>query len=217
MAKITISTEAKRGCGYRKPGKKGYGIYLMADAPSAPCGRMPFPLTVCQCCGAGIKPSRGFTWIRPVELFMDTIDIDCESPICYTCPMNDLGRIGSNAGLIWIGEKFYKTAEHFRVEAQRMGISRKLPALPTDFKIGRTWVFFAHRKCIPYKDTDGELQWHPGVFMAAKPSHIDLVIEDADEVPKYAEKLQDDLGSDKIRIVKVIRDVDAKKGADLGQ
>ena len=214
MAKITISVESARGCGYRKAGKKGYGIYLMADAPSAPCGRLPFPLTVCPCCGAGVKPSRGFTWIMPEKLFMGTADTNCESPICYACPMNDLIGMGM-AGLIWIGEKFYPTAEHFRIEAQRMGISRKIPAVPTDFKIGRTWIFFAHRKAIPYKDSEGELQWYPGVFMATRPTNFDLVIDDATEVPKYAEKLQDDLGADKVRIVKVIKDIDVDKEDEI--
>lgn len=55
---ITIQTiiEARRGCGYKKPG----GTYLIGGKNPAPCCKLPFPIT---CCGH-IKFSRGFTWIN---------------------------------------------------------------------------------------------------------------------------------------------------------
>jgi len=215
MAKITISVEVQRGCGYRKAGKNGYGVYIMADAPSAPCGRLPFLLMVCPCCGEGVKPSRGFTWIQPGNLFSALREIECGSPLCYACPLGDSLWGHDKAGLIWIGEKFYPTSEHFRIEAQRQGISRKLPAIPNDFEIGKTWVYFAHRKCIPYKDAQGEMQWYPGVFMAVRPKYIDLVIDDAHNVPAYAEKTQEKYGEDKVRIVKVIRDYETQQEIEL--
>ncbi len=60
-----IKNESKRGCGYRKQG----GLYLMAGGPSAECGKLPLELTVCPCCGAGIKPARGWTWVNAEALF----------------------------------------------------------------------------------------------------------------------------------------------------
>jgi hypothetical protein len=59
MAMINSQIEHKRGCGYRKPG----GMYLVSLGIGRDCGKLPIPLTVCPCCGAGIKFSRGFTWI----------------------------------------------------------------------------------------------------------------------------------------------------------
>lgn len=215
MATVTISVESKRGCGYRRPGKKDYGLYLIGDGPSAPCGRLPFPLTICPCCGGGIKFSRGFTWIEPRELFASTVDAECDTPVCWACPMNNLHlKSLEKAGLLWIGEKFYKTAQDFMIESNRMGISRKIPNIPNDFKIGENWVFLAHSKAVPFKNEDGELDWMPGVFQAFQPKFIDFVIDDVDEIPAYAEKVQEDLGTDKIRIVKVVKDVDL--GADNG-
>lgn len=211
MAVVTVSIEAKRGCGYRKPSKKGYGIYLMGDGPSAPCGRLPFPLTTCPCCGGGIKFSRGFTWIDPSKLFQDVYDIECDSPVCHLCPLSDFNLlVGQRAGLIWIGEKFYATATEFMRESQRMGVSRKIPSIPNELEIGHTWIFFAHTKAIPYKDDEGNLQWHPGIFQAFRPTRIDFVIDDVENVPAYAERVQDDLGTDVVRIVKVIKDTEVE-------
>ena len=55
-----------------------------------------------------------------------------------------MGRVG----LIWVGEKFYPTPQDFCAEAEKMGISRRIPAVPNDFVLGETWVWLAHRKAI---------------------------------------------------------------------
>ena len=202
---ITVSVEAARGCGYRKAGKKGYGMYLMDDGPYAPCGRLPFELTVCPCCGEGVKPSRAPTWINPGTLFTPALEIECDSPVCYACPMGH-NWLGDPALLLWIGEKFYPTADHFRLEANRMGLSRRISALPNGFVVGETWVFLAHRKTIPFTNDAGEMDFKPGVFMATKPKHVDMVIDNQNDIPNYPRELQEKLGEDKVRIVEVIRD-----------
>ena len=209
MAQITLSTESERLCGFRRASKDGWGIYLMGDGPGAPCGRMPFPLEVCPCCGSGVKPSRGTTWIQPYNLFREVVsDVDCDSPVCWSCPMNHLGT--DKALLLWVGESHYPTATHFMVEANRMGISRKIPSIPHDFRIGKTWVYLAHRKAIGYKNAvTGELEWIPGIFMAFRPTHLDMVIDDVADVPAYPVKLQDEHGTDRVRIVKVVKDIEA--------
>lgn len=61
--------ETKRGCGYRSPGKDGIALYLMGKGNFESCERLPFPLTVCPCCGGGIGFFRGFKWIIPKQLF----------------------------------------------------------------------------------------------------------------------------------------------------
>ena len=219
---VTISVEKGRGCGYRKPGKNGVGIYLVGPSPGSPCGRLPFVLDVCPCCSQGIKQSRGWTWIEPRLLFgeppVDDIvparpecaerlgsslmrrnGLDLVQLTCSTCPVGGGTPTGKH-GLIWVGEKFYDSPQSFLGEAAQMGISRKLAALPRGFKLGETWVYLAHRKAVQKINPP-----QPGIFSVFKPTGVDLVIDDENEVPERATKLAESLG-DGVRIVKVVRD-----------
>ena len=74
MTEVLILREAKRGCGYRKAGPDGTGLYLMGEITWSVCERLPFPLTVCPCCGAGVKHTRAFRWIEPTKLFAPEFD-----------------------------------------------------------------------------------------------------------------------------------------------
>lgn len=143
---IRVSFEAERGCGYRKPG----GLYLMGGKLSDPCGKLPFEVGKCPVCGEGIKPSRGYTWIEPLRLFYgtdDVLDTGCNDAHCDSCPVG--GAISDEpAGLIWIGGRYYPTPHDFNREANAIGISRKIPSVPRDFEVGKTWVFLAHREVI---------------------------------------------------------------------
>ena len=220
---VVISTEVARGCGYRKPSKGGVGIYLMGPALSAPCGRLPLALTVCPCCSAGIKPTRGWTWIEP-DLLFPTEKIDggtsyganyvnapkrdhCHAglDVCQTCPIGPRPWLIGKHGLLWTGEKFYRSPHTFMAEARQLGISRKIAALPHGFRLGSTWVFLAHRLTIP----DGQGGFGAGIFTMFKPRGVDLVIENAHDVPERAVKLAEQIGEG-ARIVKVIRDVDTQ-------
>jgi len=188
--KMIIKTryEHKRGCGWRKAG----GLYLVSDGLGIPCGKLPIPLRVCPTCGHGIKPSRGWTWINGTELVKD---VTCQFSVidiqdCKTCPLNgDPGRVG----LIWIGEKYYKTASDFTNEAIRQGISRRIAMVPRDFKLGKTWVWLAHRKGLTQicPDCNGSgaafgidcdfcngegYIYTPAVFHAFKPTAIEYVV-----------------------------------------
>lgn len=207
---VVQSVEKRRGCGYRKPSKggKGVGIYLVGGALSAPCGRLPWPLGVCPCCGGGIKPSRAWTWIEPKKLFEASArPCPVRDATCATCPLG-LAMPEGRHGLLWIGEGFYASPSDYLREAREMGLSRKIPAIPKGFVLGETWVFLAHRfACAPDGAVDGEpTDRTPGVFAMFKPSGVDLVI-DADEPPDRAKHLADQIG-DGARIVKVIRDED---------
>ncbi|MDX1493542.1 MAG: hypothetical protein R3253_05765 [Longimicrobiales bacterium] len=184
---VPILRESARGCGYRKEG----GLYLVGPPPSAPCCVLPVPLPVCPTCQAGIKPARGWTWTQPAELFKNL------SPTCATpgslrvrkegeqikiegaaCPMirMGLGEIQS-AGIIWVGEAYYSTPEIFLREARRMGVSRKIGAVPRDFKLGETWVLLAHRSAVPrVLELGREPEFEPGVFSIFKPERIEIVV-----------------------------------------
>lgn len=202
MATRVISTERARGCGYRSAGKRGYGIYLMGPDTSLPCGRLPFPLRSCPCCGGGIKPARAWTWIEPSTLFAPNVEPQCDTTkilarypnnsnapaqICGKCPMGGALPDGRH-GLLWIGEKFYKTPQDFMREADLMGVSRKISAIPRGFVLGQTQLYFAHRKAFPVF-ANGESRMEPGVFTTFKPIGLDLVVNDIDHVPEAAERL----------------------------
>lgn len=199
---IQTRRDRKRGCGWRKGG----GLYLVAGGPSAPCGKLPIPLSVCPTCSGGIKPTRGWTWVDADALAAGK---ECRSadvnnghggdrlapfPVrrCAFCPLGgSLGR----AGLLWVGGKFYPTPTHWTAEAVEQGVSRRVPHVPKDFKLGETWVLVAHREAILVPCPDCEHQsgcdacdgtggiLTPGVFHAFKPTAVEYVVtgEESDE------------------------------------
>lgn len=219
---VVVSYETERACGFRKPSNDGVGIYLRGESRGENCERLPFPLDVCPCCGGGFTYTRGFTWINPMSLFDPYMEPKCintrfdpmwgteykqddthQHERCWVCNPE---LLGSRAGLIWIGEQHYDSPQKFMEEAARMGISRKIAAIPNGFVVGEHAIFLAHRKSIYQKNEEGKYEWKPAVFMAFKPSYIDLVIHDPDKVPDKAIEIAKRLGPDKVRIVKVVPD-----------
>jgi len=155
---IRNSYEKARGCGFRKKG----GVYFVAPSLGQICPALPYKLEICPACGGGIKPARGWTWVNAKMLFPR---IECG--ICNECFVRE-----EEAGLIWIGEKFYKTPAEFLEEAKIMGVSRRIKAVPRGFQLGQTYVLLAHRKCIP---ENNELK--PGIFTAFKPKAIEYIVK----------------------------------------
>lgn len=141
LRRYAVSVEARRGCGFRKIG----GLYFVGGGPGVVCDRLPIPLEICPTCGHGIKQTRGFTWIE-LEPLVGGLHPDCKDD--FPCPLcmrpDSLGR----CGLLWIGERFYKTPLDFDREAAELGISRRISALPRGFVVGETWIVFAHPKAI---------------------------------------------------------------------
>lgn len=183
MATIHEREEGPRGCGYRKGG----GTYLVSEGEMVPCGKLPLVLDVCPCCGAGIKPSRGWTWVNPQRLFKDVEcafagDLEENPPMgCSGCPLDILP---DTAGLLWIGEKFYSTPGKFSAEAAKMGVSRRLARVPRDFKVGETLVLLAHRKGTK---VDGEDK--PAIFSAFRPTAIEYIVKGT-ETDEELDKLE---------------------------
>lgn len=147
-----MAIEPVRGCGYRKVG----GMYLCGSFISVPCDRLPLPLETCPTCGGGIKVSRGFTKINPYRLWglHGYSDQDGKSGIyiqrcsdryrpCHICDPRD-----ESAFIMGVGEKFYKTPEDFMQEASKMGVSKRIPFIPKELKLGETILYLAHpRAC----------------------------------------------------------------------
>jgi len=214
MATIYNRIESERGCGYRKKG----GMYLCSDGIAQTCCLLPQELTVCPCCGEGIKPARGWTWV--------TGALFTKQPTCYPynterdgniipqsdCPLTMVRFFpDTRMGLMWVGEKFYNTSIQFTREAQALGVSKRIAQIPHDLVVGETWVLLAHRKAV-VKYVDGEPQWSPGIFQVFKPSRIEYVItgEESEEQLNAIEKRG-------ITLVNVIRDVDAQTSLQLSE
>lgn len=222
MTQVLILYEKKRGCGFRTSGADGVGLYLMGDPDLVVCPRLPFPLTVCPCCGAGIKFSRGFTWIQPGRIFDPDLEpkselgksgdlADPHQPeLCAMCNPEPIS--GPQAGLMWVGAAHYSPHSFVR-EARQRGISKKIAALPRGFVIGEHRIYLAHKQAVTdFENLDQPAS--PGVFMVFKPTHIDLVIDDEEDVPEKALRLKEKFG-DQARLIKVVRD-EAIQGDLLG-
>jgi hypothetical protein len=206
-----MAVEAKRGCGYRKAG----GLYMMGSGTGIPCDRLPIPLAVCPTCKHGIKQSRGWTWIN-LDAMVEGVHRNCEDE--FPCPIcMDTGNMGE-VGLVWIGERFYKTPDEFMSEAKKLGISRRIPAVPRGFEVGKTWVILAHPKAVRCEecakrafslsteqddiecqtcDGSGYLQ---GAFYVFRPTHFEKILT---ETQAKDAKLVPDLVSRGITIVTV--------------
>jgi hypothetical protein len=191
---MKVSVEAARGCGYRKPG----GLYLVSGGLAEPCERLPLPVEACPTCSQGIKPARGWTWVDPRVLFPAQV----HGPASHNaaCPLGlnpvlDGGewrdvistsyhRTGDRAGLIWVGEAFYPTADEFMREAHLMGVSRRITAVPRGFVVGETWVYLGHRKAVPPAPAEFGQEApepSPGVVTLFKPTAIEYVLKDGEE------------------------------------
>lgn len=162
MASVRTSVEGARGCGYRKPG----GLYLVADRPTETCNKLPVELHVCPTCGAGVKQSRGWTWIMPDPLLTPGPHGSPEHDA--VCPLGTaVDWSGRRAGLIWVGGMYYPKPADFMTEAYNMGVSRRISAVPRGFEIGTTWVALAHAKAIRHGyQVDGEGQVYPHLSSA---------------------------------------------------
>lgn len=196
-----MAVEMRRGCGYRRVG----GLYLMSGILGEACHRLPFELHVCPTCSAGIKPTRGWTWIDPVALLEECQfnkpgkRTESQARHCGNCVMCSPGITDEHAGLLWIGGSYYERPEDFMAEARRMGISRKIPALPRGFILGETWVYVAHRKACETEPAEVESDAHgdpesvpskygPGIISAFLPERVELILRESDATDERAKK-----------------------------
>lgn len=182
---VQTRVEGKRGCGYRKPG----GLYLVNRVEAKPCGRIPFPLTVCPCCGEGFRPSRGYRWVDGQKLLetapecsFDKCDDDC------SFREGNEENVGRSI-LIWVSPENYPIPDDFLTEAGLMGVCRRLSGdqIPRGMIVGETWVFLAHRSAI---DTHSN-EPIAGVFHAFVPALIEYVVtgEETDaEIARFVKR-----------------------------
>lgn len=193
-----MAIEPKRGCGYRKVG----GIYLVSDGAGHACHRLPIPLHVCPTCNQGIKQARGFTWVDAETLLSPACEEGvrkCDCPeLCSACHPVLLNDETGRAGLLWVGGKFYPKAEDFNREANSLGISKRIAAVPRGFKVGESWVLLAHPTACPVQavenvglvETPVNKEGTPGVFRIFRPQRVEKIItESMSKVPEIMEEL----------------------------
>jgi len=173
--------EQRRGCGWRKVG----GIYLVGEGLAMECGRLPFALHVCPVCKAGVKFSRGWTWLDWKNYAGDCLQgCACHNRNCAVC----LPRF-DQYGLMWVGEKHY-SPESFVIEALQMGVSKRIASIPRGFKVGESWVLLAHKKALPEEpDGNGE-QNRSGIFYAFRPARIEQLVRESDLTEEKKELLK---------------------------
>lgn len=136
-----MAVEAKRGCGYRKIG----GLYLVGGGLFTACDRLPLPLESCPVCGGGIHFTRAMTEINPARLFGNHEGCTDSFRPCHVCdPADDAAYIMS------VGQKHY-TPQSFMEEAMRLGVSKRIPYIPKNMKLGHTVVYLAHPKAVAEK------------------------------------------------------------------
>jgi hypothetical protein len=72
---------------------------------------------------------------------------------------------------MWVGETFY-SPEGFVKEAKEQGISKRISAVPNHFKVGKTWVFLAHK----HGGRDLSNKRVPAIFHVFKPTRIEKIV-----------------------------------------
>ncbi len=180
----------------RKPG----GFYLVTDGPGKPCGFLPADVP------ETIKVTRGpqwhdlslvqFSWevihqvsgdfIRPHKV--EKTRRTCPKGAKCSCPMNT-APADTQALLMWVGMTYYKTADRFQAEAERMGISRRIPR--TMVLSGRvttsTPILLAHKESGSFVDDQGEIKTVRQIFRVFTPKRIEYILtgkETADELDR---------------------------------
>ncbi|MDX9972517.1 MAG: hypothetical protein RBU21_05935 [FCB group bacterium] len=176
---IQKRVEGRRGCGFRKPG----GLYLVSGALGRACLRLPIPLDRCPTCDCGLKFTRGWTWINPAPFLAAHPCVGTRE--CATCPLS--GAPPARVGLVWVGRMYYSPSK-WSLEAQQMGVSKRIAGVPRGFVLGETWVWVAHLDAVKQLGGDGEWHSSPGVFHVFRPSAIEYVVKGTEE-PEELEAL----------------------------
>lgn len=155
---VRARRERLRGCGWREVNK----LYLTGEPDPALCKRLP---------GATTAPfSLGVQW-RPLGEIAAGGTPCAGGEACAGCILS-AGRAHELSMLMWVGAENY-SPEEFVAEAERMGISKKIPGVPADFRPGQL-VLLAHRRAMPPEQGGGA-----GIFYAFRAARIEMLVEEA--------------------------------------
>jgi hypothetical protein len=199
MATIETRVESKRGCGFRKEG----GLYVVGGRLAKPCYKLPIELTVCPCCGAGIKQARAMSFVSGLLIK----EAKCAQASKCSIGCQDFFN-QDEYGLMWVGEKFYPTPSDFMNEGRVQGISKRIAQIPKKLVVGKTVVLLAHPKAITIitpEDKENPIKHKKGIFSAFIPERIEYVVKGTE-----TEEELDNMEARGITLVKVIRDTEAQ-------
>lgn len=218
-----MAVEAVRGCGYRKAG----GLYIVCGGIGEPCERLPIPIDVCPTCKhAPIAKTRGPQFVGASFIFRmakpcavgasapQDRDHHGRCPLCNETLLFSEGDPKDKFLLLWIGKEHYPTPAAWREEANRLGVSRRISAIPKGFVFGKTWVLVAHPEAIEHKETvQGRGELHdtpevkktPGIFHAFRPTNVELIVTPSMRKEKWVKQLQEKY-KDGIKLVEVPED-----------
>lgn len=215
-----MAVEAERGCGYRKAG----GMYLVSGPGiGEPCERLPISLAECPCCRrAPIEQTRSSQWVGAQFIFGQALPCDLgdeaakdtkghhgHCPLCNESLMAEADPPDKFL-ILWIGKQHYETPGHWTAEANKMGVSRRISALPKGLVYGKTWVLVAHPEAVDVicKACDGKgwtaekdspkrceaCEGKPksngaGIFHAFRPRACELVVTPSMKKQQWVKKL----------------------------
>lgn len=205
-----MAVEARRGCGYRKAG----GLYLVTkEGIGEPCERLPIPLSECPCCRRPpVRLSRGVQRVGSQYVFGAALPCHKGDQAakdaghhgrCILCNEGLLLSVGDPRDqffLVTVGKQHYATPREWTAEANALGVSRRIAAIPKGLVLGKSWVLVAHPEACESRHIerhDGELgevevvKRVPGIFHAFRPQAIELVVTPSMEKEEWVERLQE--------------------------
>lgn len=185
--KIEESFEPARGCGLRVI----HGLYLFGWGQSVICDRLKLLLEECKVCGQKIEFSRGISKLDAYKLFGEHENCKCEAgPTCPICHPEEDGSYF----LMWVGSEY--TEESFIEEAKKMGFSKRIPWIPKDFILGKSWLFLAKKNNTEVKlgkivNKRGRKPMASAIFYAVQPEAIHYLIKEEEATEKYVQELEE--------------------------
>lgn len=224
------AVEAKRGCGYRKAG----GIYVVSGGIGEPCERLPIPIETCDHCKRpAIEFTRSIQWVGVSYALAKARACDFNPGHCTRCVICQPVLMEREAdpkdefAVMWVGESHYATPMDWTREANQMGVSRRMNAIPKEMVVGKSWVVVAHNRAIETKcDTcDGRGRTgkagkdadecgtcegkgkvgKPGIFHAFRPRGYELVVTPSMAKQEWVKELQKKHG-EALKLVEVPED-----------
>jgi len=195
--------DSKRGCGWRASG----AMYLVSGDFFDTCGKLPAPIEVCECCGAGVRVTRGLTRIKPARLFAGLV-CKTQSRKCGACLIN-----APDGFIMGVGTKYYDHPRKFLNEALAQGISKRIAkgGIPRGFKVGESVVLLSHANASTRYERQGDdlkAVKIPGVICAFIPKRIEYITKGT-ETEEQLERLVE-RGITPVNVVRV----EAKRTGD---
>jgi hypothetical protein len=171
MSMVKILNAIGRCCGKRKVG----GLYIYCGGIGSICYRLPIPIPdACPCCGEQLRQLRSVRIINPKQLWGDCDKKATEHP-CHTFKCRACFP-PEKAGLMWVGKEY--TPEQFIEEALKYGVSKRIPAIPKQLKIGDS-LFLVHNNALSEKDENGvKRDSRTGLFFVATITEFQKIVNE---------------------------------------